>query len=86
MFRSDLREELSKYHRDKTTFDHYVKIQEVLDKHAPLKKKPVRANDGPFMTKALRKAILLRTKLRKMYNKRRTRDKWNAYKKLRKNV
>ena len=84
VFRSDLREELIKCHKDRTTFDHCnVKIEEVLNKHAPVKKKSVRANDDPFMTKALRKAIMLRTKLRNMYNKCRTRDKWNAYKKQR---
>ena len=84
VFRSDLREELSKCHRDRTTFDHCnVKIEQVLNKHAALKKKSVRANDGPFMTKALRKAIMLRIKLRNIHNKCRTRDKWNAYKKQR---
>ena len=73
IFRSDLREELSKYYKDRTTFDHCnVKIEEVFNKHAPLKKKSARANDGPFMTKVLRKVIMLRTKLRNMYNKWRT--------------
>ena len=59
-FRSDLREELSKCHRDRTTFDHFtVKIEKVLDKYAPLKKKSDRASDDLFMTKVLRKAIML---------------------------
>ena len=79
MFRSDLREDLSKCHRDRTTFDHCnIKIEEVLNKHASFFH---RANDGPFMTKALRKAIMLRTKLRNMHNKCSTQDKWNAFKK-----
>ena len=53
MFWSDLCEELSKCHRDRTSFDHCnVKIEKVLNKHASRKKRSVRANDGPFMTKA----------------------------------
>ena len=32
----------------------------VLDEHAPIKKKYVRANDKPFMARALRKAVMLR--------------------------
>ena len=83
-FKSDLREELSKCYRDGSTFDHFNgTVEKVLNKHAPLKKKSVRANDGPFMTKALRKAIMLRTRLRNMYNKCRTQEKWNAFKKQR---
>ena len=35
------------------------------------------------MTKALRKAILLRTRLRNMYNKCKMQEKWNAFKKQR---
>ena len=65
VFRNDLREELGKieasdlnYNSFETTFD------KVLDKHAPIKKKYVRANDKPFMTRALRKAVMLRSRLR----------------------
>ena len=81
-FRSDLREELSKCYRDGTTYDRFnATVEKVLDKHAPLEKKSVRANDGSFMTKALRKAIMLRTRLRNMHNKCKTQEKWNAFKK-----
>ena len=37
---------------------------QVLEKHAPIKQKVVRANDKPFMTKALRKAIMRRSFLK----------------------
>ena len=82
-FRSNLHDELSRCCRDGTTYDNLNATieKEVLNKHAPLKKKSVRANDGPFMTKALRKAIMLRTRLRNMYNKFKTQEKWNAFKK-----
>ena len=36
----------------------------VLHKHAPLKVKKVRGNQGPFMTKELRKAIMNKSKIR----------------------
>ena len=41
--------------------DLYLRI---LNIHAPLKQKYVRGNDQPFMTKTMRKVIMLRTKLR----------------------
>ena len=69
--RNDVCEELSKCPRDGTTDDHLNAIVKMApNKHSPLKKKSVRANDGPFMTTALRKAIMLRKRLRNMHNKR----------------
>ena len=59
------------------------RIETVLNEHAPIKKKYVRANDGPFMTKALRKAIYTRTNLRNRYNKNKSQENWNAFKKQR---
>ena len=43
-------------------------------------KKYVRANDGAFMNKELRKAIMHRSKLRNRYNKNKTVENFNAYK------
>ena len=84
VFRNDLREELRRiepsdlnYSSFETTFD------KVLDKHAPIKKKYVRANDKPFMTRALRKAVMLRTRLRNRYNKDQTVENWNKFRKHR---
>ena len=54
-----------------------------LDKHALCKKKYVRANDGPFMTKELRKANMKRTRLKNRFNKNRINENWIAYKKQR---
>ena len=39
--------------------------EEEEDKEAPFKKKYLRANDGPFMTRELRKAIMKRSRLKK---------------------
>ena len=56
-FREKVGEELNSkplMTEDFNTFDSTVKS--ILDMQAPLKKKYLRANDGPFMTKELRKA------------------------------
>ena len=58
-------------------------VLSVLNKHAPVKQKSVRANEGPFMTKALRKAIMNRTHLRNRYNKDRTDENKKAFNKQR---
>ena len=42
-----------------TKFD--KKFLEVLDKHAPLKRKLLRTNDASYVSKALRKAIMRRS-------------------------
>ena len=44
----------------------------LLNKHTPIKKKAMRFNNNPFMSKALRKAIMNRSKLKNIYNKYRT--------------
>ena len=41
----------------------------VLNKHAPRKKKYLRRNNEPFMTKALSKAIMQRTRLENKFSK-----------------
>ena len=37
----------------------------VLDNYVPFKKKPIRFNNSPLMTKALRKAMMKRSRLKK---------------------
>ena len=54
----------------------------VLHKHAPIKKKILRFNNNPFIFKALRKSIMHRSKLKKIYNKKKTDVNWANYKKL----
>ena len=51
-----------------------------LNKHAPLKKKFLRHNNNPFMTKDLRKQILVRSKLKNIFNKNRHYENWCKYK------
>ena len=51
-----------------TTYD-YPCFQNIfitfLNKHAPIKRKIMRFNNNPFMSKSLRKAIMYRSKLKK---------------------
>ena len=58
-------------------------FDKVFDKHAPIKKRDVRANDKLFTTRALRKAVMLRTRLRNRYNKDQTVENWNKFRKHR---
>ena len=55
----------------------------ILDKHAPLKTKYIRANNQPFMTKELRKEHMKRTRLRNKYRKDKSSTNERAYKKQR---
>ena len=65
----------------------YAQFHEIflktLDASAPVKKKILRFNQNPFMSKALRKAIMVRSKLKNKYNKNRTGENWHSYKKQR---
>ena len=54
---------------------------DALNKHAPLKKKSVRANHAPDVTKTLRKAIMRRSNLQTIYFKKRTPESLKKYKK-----
>ena len=84
VFRNDLREELGKIEPSNLNYTSFETIfNRVLDKHAPIKKKFVRANDKPFMTRALRKAVMLRSRLRNRYNKDQTVENWNKFRKHR---
>ena len=58
-------------------------FQRVLDIHAPLKKRYIRAKDSPFMNRILRKAFMLCTRLKNRYNKNKTTDNWDAYRRQR---
>ena len=55
----------------------------VLDKHAPRKQKYIRANNSNYITKALRKEIMHRSRLRNKFLKKRTKESKIAYNKQR---
>ena len=78
-FKNNLNEKLSEgisnYESFETTFI------EVLNKHAPLRKKLLRANHAPYITKTLRKAIMRRSQLETKYLKSKTQTDFKLYKK-----
>ena len=77
-FRENLRMKLSITRE----YDDFEKAYlEVLDKHAPIKKKTVHANQVPYMSKTLRKAIMRRSNLENKYLKSRNPENKEAYKK-----
>ena len=84
LFRLELDYELSKLDVCNLEFDHFFNIFiEVLNKHAPMKKKYLRANQGEFMTKELNKAFMTRSRLRNNYLKEKSADTKIAYDKQR---
>ena len=58
----------------------YKTFIEILNKHAPMKKKLVRENQDLYMMKALRKAIMRRSELETKYFKLKINDTLKAYK------
>ena len=78
-FKNNLNEKLSEgisnYESFETTFI------EVLNKHAPLRKKFLRGNHAPYITKTLRKAIMRRSQLETKYLKTKTQKDLKLYKK-----
>ena len=67
LFRNQLLEQLTKT-VDNITYDKFEAIFiRLLDLHAPMKTKYIRANNGPFMNKILSKAIMTRSRLRNKY-------------------
>ena len=55
----------------------------ILNKYAPMKNRYLRANNAPFMTNTLCKAIMVRSTLRNKYLKLKTKESQEAYKKQR---
>ena len=72
-FLYELDQELSKgsiYKEKHHQYDFFRNIfRMALDKHAPIKKKIVRGNEAPFMTKELGKAKMNRSELKNRYTK-----------------
>ena len=54
---------------------------ETLNNIAPIKMTILRYNNNPFMNKALRKAIMTRSRLKNKFNKNSSAKNWNSYKK-----
>ena len=70
VFNKNLASKLNATTDSRTDFKQFPQIfLEELEKQAPIKKKMVRANQAPYMTKPLRKAIMTRSGLQNKYHK-----------------
>ena len=67
-------EELNEFNRFHRVFLNLLNIQ------APLKKKILRGNNSPFMTRTLRKATMTRSRLKNRFHKTRSDENWSLYK------
>ena len=82
VFKNDLQQELQRIDPSDLNYSSFeTAFDRVLDKHTPIKKKYVRANAKPFMTRALRKATMLRCRLCNKYNEGGTAENWNNFRK-----
>ena len=83
-FGSELLQEINSSDSDLINFkDFQCTLQRALDKHAPLKKRCVGANQQSFMDTELNQAILVRSKLRNKYLKSKSETNKQGYNKQR---
>ena len=69
-FRNDLINSLKNCNKETLKYDEFKNIfMQTLNSHAPNKKKVIRGNHQPFMSKILSKAFMHRSKLKNLYNK-----------------
>ena len=81
-FKADLKNSLNNI--DPLKFQSFEDIfKNVLDRHASEKKKVLRANSKPYVTKAMRKAIMKRSELATKYRARPNEENQKAFKKQR---
>ena len=81
VFRKELISMLSHYDINNIRYEDFDDIVMLLiNKHAPLKFKYIRANEGTFMSKELRKAIMVRSKLKNRFNRTHSDETHKAYK------
>ena len=84
-FRAELDNEILKHDINNIEYQHFLNIFiEILNKHAPMKIKYLRANHGKFTTKGLHKAIMKRSRLRNKFLRDRTETFVNLLKKAKK--
>ena len=81
-FRAQLDNEILKHDINNMEYQHFLNIFiEILKQHASMKQKYLRANEGRFTTKNLRKAIRKRSRLRNKFLSDRAEMSRNKYKK-----
>ena len=82
-----LQEVFANLHEENVNINHPEKFlnvfKKVFDINAPIKKRYIRKNQGPFMNKTLQKAVMTRSRLRNKFLKNETQSNETAYKKQR---
>ena len=78
-FRSDITQEAHSLYND--TNNTQKILLNIFNKHAPIKKRHVRANQAPFMNRELGKAVMDRSRLRNKYLKKKSEINRKAYNK-----
>ena len=82
LFRIELDKELEKIDLNNAELaEFHNELLSVLNKHAPIKYKYIRANNSSYMTKSLRKEIMLRSRLSKKFLKTKTGESKQLYNK-----
>ena len=83
-FRAELDNEILKHNISNIKYQHFLNIfTKILNKHAPMKIRYLRANQGKFTTKGLHKAIMKRSRLRNKFLRDRTETSRKEYKEQR---
>ena len=82
LFRSELESKLSNQDINNIEYDIFLRASLIiLDKNAPMKKTYLRRNHATFMTMEIRKAIMIRSKLRNKFLKDKNEHSRNDYRK-----
>ncbi|XP_057305354.1 uncharacterized protein LOC130642282 [Hydractinia symbiolongicarpus] len=81
-FKHDL-ELLIALNNDLNYNDFDEQFSQLVSKHAPIKYKVVRNNNSPFITKAVRKEIMIRSRFKNIYNKHPSIKNWENFKRQR---
>ena len=83
-FRQDVFANLHEGNVNINQLENFLNVfKKVLDIHAPIKTRKIRANQGPFMNNALQKVMVTRSRLRNKFFKSKTQSNESAYKKQR---
>ena len=87
LFASDLERELSLHQNNGQNDGQFSTFKSIADKvvnhHVPLKEKHIRGNQGSFMNKNLKKAMMTRSRLLNKYRKQNSNENYLAYKRQR---
>ena len=84
LFRTELDKELAAIDLNNVELaEFHNEFLSVLNKHAPMKYKYIRANNSSYMTKSLRKGIILRSRLHNKFLKAKTEESKQLYNKQR---